>query len=415
MYATVKALSALLLGVFLLMLGNGLLGTFLSVRMTLDGFSSVATAIMMAAYYAGLIAGTLLAGRIIRRVGHIRAFTAFAGIATAAVLAHGFWVSPVPWTPLRAVTGFAMAGLYMVIESWFNERATRANRGRVFAVYQVTSYVALAAGQFLLNLADPQGLKLLSVAAVLLVLCLVPVAVTRAVHPDPIEQAWYGLRRMMSVSPLGTAGCFAAGLVTGSFYALGPVYGLGSGLGISGVALFMAVAVIGGLMVQWPLGMLSDRVDRRHLLGAVALFLVGISVLMVYLTDGVGTGLRLLFAAVYGGLLFTLYPLVVAHVNDRVDSRLFVPVSATLLFIWGVGSVAGPLGAAPLMDVFGPTGLFLFTGAIAVALGVFAYAWPREAVPVADHGPYANVPRTTPVIAELAPQVENPETPAKHG
>lgn len=402
-----SSLAALFFAVALLMLGSGLLGIFLSVRMTLEAFPTEVTGLMISAFYGGWVAGTLSSAKVIHRVGHIRAFTAFAGVVTASVIAHALLVSPYTWIPLRALTGFNLAGVYMVIESWLNERATSGTRGSIFSIYQITSYSGLGVGQFLLNVADPAEPTLLIVAALLFSLCLVPVALTRAVHPAPFESGRFQLKRLFKRSPLGMVACAGAGLVTSAFYGLGPVFALNAGFGVTAVSAFMGVTILGGLALQWPVGRLSDRHDRRLILGLTSLTLTGVTTALI-VVGNIGLPIPLGLAALFGGCMSTLYPLAVAHANDLVDPQDFVPASAALLFVWGLGAAVGPVLAALTMGQLGPQGLFVFTLLISVFLTIFAYFRRAETVPVEEQLPYANVPRTSPAVSVLDPRAPIP-------
>ncbi|NIR58853.1 MAG: MFS transporter [Gammaproteobacteria bacterium] len=406
-------IAALLLSVAVLMLANGLLGIFLAVRMTLEAFPVQITGTAMSAYFLGLVVGTQVTGIIIRRVGHIRAFAAFAALTNAAVVCHGLWISAPVWIVLRMLTGLSVSGLYMVIESWLNDRATSATRGRVFSLYMITSFLGLGVGQFLLNLRDPKGLDLFLVAAALFALAVVPMALTRAIHPQPIEHEPFGLRGLLRRSPLGIIGSFGAGLVNGAFYALGPVYALDVGLGTAGASGFMSLTILGGLLLQWPVGHLSDRLDRRRMFQALTLALL-VATLAILGLRGRSLPLLLVLAAVYGGLSYTLYPIAVAHANDLLDPPQFVPAAATLLFTWGIGAALGPIGAGALMARVGPAGLFVFVALACIALAIVTQARRRETVPTEEQTPFVAMARTTPVITELDPRaLEEEGTPSE--
>lgn len=397
---------ALLGSVGLFTLGSGLLGTLLGVRMTLDGFDPQVTGLVMAAFFFGLMIGAMQAGRVIHRAGHIRAFAVFAACATAAVLLQGLFVSVGVWALLRVITGFSAAGIYMVIESWLNERASAANRGRVFSIYQVVTYLGLGAGQFLLFVGDPATTELFMITAGLFALSLIPVAMTRGIHPSPPERHGMALRPALTESPLGVVACVGAGMVNGAVFALTPVFALEAGLGLAGVSLLMGAIIFGGFLLQWPIGHLSDSFGRRGVMAIVNLSVAVVAVALIFsaeLTLPVLMGI----GALFGGLSFTLYPLAVAHANDQLQVRDFVTISAALLFLWGLGSAVGPVLAGQVMGLVGNIGLFLFVAVIAVAVALTAWAIRRETVAPEEQEPFVVMARTTPVASELDPRYDD--------
>ncbi len=403
---TLLSLIAVFTAVLLMMLGSGALGSYLSLRMTLAGFPGSVTGVVMAGYYAGLVLGSFVAPRIVRRAGHIRAFAAFAGINTSVALGHGLFLSPWIWGGLRLLTGISLMGMYMVVESWLNERAEPALRGRVFSVYMATTFLGIGLGQFLLGFGDPRGPDLFMVIGILFALSLVPVTLTRAVHPQPVADVRLDFRTLIKRAPLGIVGCLAAGLGNGAFYALGPAYAVHSGLGINGVALFMGITILSGLVLQWPVGSLSDRYDRRTVLGLLN-FGVALASLLLLLAGQFVPALLVAAGAVFGGLTFTVYPVAVAHANDHVTAEELVPASAALILAYGIGASLGPLGAAGTMAWLGPRGLFVFVLAVAGITGIIVMLNRREiAVSIEDQSPFVAMPRTSAVIANLDPRTE---------
>ncbi|MBA1147589.1 MFS transporter [Ectothiorhodospiraceae bacterium WFHF3C12] len=400
-----STITALLGSTLILMLGNGLFGTLLSVRMTLEAFGTTTTGVVMSCYFGGLAVGALQAGRVIKRVGHIRAFAVFAAVMTSAVALHGLYVDAIAWGVLRALAGFSAAGLYMVIESWLNERSTATTRGRVFSIYQVVTYLGLGSGQFLLEIRPPDTLDLFLITGLLFALCLIPVSMTRAIHPAPIERHRMALRAVLSGSPTGAAACVAAGLINGAAFALAPVFIIESGLALTAVSAFMGAMIVGGIFLQYPIGHLSDIFDRRLLLAAVNLSLAVVGLVVMYFHASplpVLAGL----AAAFGGLSFTAYPLAVSHINDRIHSADFVSASAAMLFLWGMGAFAGPTIAGWSMRQVGPEGLFVFAAAVAALAGIWALIARGEAVPLDKQGAFVSMARTTSIITEMDPRYE---------
>lgn len=401
---TLLPLSALFLAVLLMMLGSGLLGSHISLRLSIAGYNSVIIALVMAGYYAGLVCGSFIAPSVVRKVGHIRAFTAFAALNTIVALLHALYQSAFTWGLLRIATGIAMMGLYMVIESWLNERAESSVRGRVFSVYMVMTFFGLGGGQFLLNTGGQNPQTPFLLVAMLFAACLIPVALTAAAHPQPVENLQFRIRKLFKVAPFGVWGCLGAGLANGAFYALGPTYGVREGLPVNRVALFMGVTILGGLILQWPIGTVSDRFDRQHVIGMLS-FAVAVASLGLLTIGGQPLLALLVAGAAFGGLTFTMYPVAVAHANDHIRTSEVVPVSAALILCYSFGAMLGPLGAAGVMRLVGPRGLFLFTALLCCLLGIAALLGPRgEPVAPQDQSPFVPVPRTSSVIVQLDPR-----------
>lgn len=410
MWQALLSVASLILGVTLMQIGNGQFGTFLSVRMQAEGFSSLTIGIVGSAYFAGFILGTVYCDRLVERAGHIRAFAALASLMSAVALLHALIIAPWTWTLMRLVTGCCIAGLFVITESWINERATNEMRGQIFAIYMIASYLALGGGQFLLGFGETAGLQQFLFASLLFSLSLVPIALTRAASPAPVERAPFNFLRLYRISPLGVIGCLACGLINGAFYPLGPVFARGVGLDVEFVSYFMGITILSGLLLQLPIGRLSDRLDRRSIMVAVLAAVAAISLLIVLAARGDPVAL-LAFGALYGGFVFTIYPLAVAHVNDHIEPHELVPVSAGLILIYGIGAAAGPLIASMVIDAAGPQGLFLFTGGMAAVVALFGLyrMTRRQAVPVDEQGPFVTMNRTTAVIGALDPRAEPEE------
>lgn len=406
----VSSVASLLVGVALLMLANGLLSTLISLRTALEGFPAPVTGLVMSAYFAGLVLGSLFCRGIIRRVGHIRAFSALASLLSATALAHVFLVSAASWAAFRGVTGFCLAGLYMVTESWLNARANNQTRGQILSLYMVTCYLAIGAGQFLLLLADPSTFTLFAIVSVLFSLALVPVALTRSSAPTLEKAGRLSFRRLYEISPLGVIGCFSSGLLNGAIYGMAPIFGHGIGLSITGVSVLMGALILGGVVGQWPVGRLSDRFDRRTVIIYMALAATVVAAAVAALSQLPPTWLWLVLAlaGLFGALSFPFYSLSVAHANDYLEADDLVEASGGLIIAFGVGAAFGPLSAAGVMGWLGPVGLFVFLSVIAGLFAAFAIyrTFRREAPPMEAQGPFVPLPRTSPVAAKLDPRGE---------
>lgn len=408
MIQALRSVASLLLGAGILVLGNGLIGIVLPVRMHVEGMSPETAGLVMSSYFAGFVAGSLYGKAIILRVGHVRAFAAFAALVSSATLIYPLWVAPGPWAVLRALSGFCMAALFATIESWLNARSANAGRGQILSLYMVTAYFASGSGQLLVNSWGVEGVELFCLGALLLSLSLVPVVLTRVAGPDLGRVQSLSLKALYRISPLGVVGAFGAGLLSGAFYGMGAIFGQAVGLSVFGVSLFMGAAVFGGLVLQYPIGHLSDRFDRRTVLLVMLL-----TVTAVCVGAYIGSSLRastlaplLLVAAMFGGAAATVYPLSMAHAFDHVERERVLAAASGLLLAWAAGATLGPLLGSFAMGRAGAPSLFLVLAFIAAALALFArYRMSRRAgLPADEQAPFVSLPETTAVAMQLDPR-----------
>lgn len=371
----------LLLGMGLLMLGAGLQGTLIGLRATLDGFAPFVVGVVMACYYVGYIGGSVGTPRLVARVGHIRVFAALTAVASVTILLQAVLVSPFTWSVLRALSGFCFAGIYVVAESWLNDRASNANRGAMLAVYMVVIYVGLGAGQFLLNAADPAGPLLFVLISVLISLAVVPMSLSVQRAPEFSIPRKIALGELFHASPLGVAGVFVSGVVTGSVFSMGPVYAQSIGLDTREISIFMAAGILAAVFTQLPIGRWSDRVDRRNVLLAVCLLGVIAAVGGAVLAP---QSKWLLFASatVFGGMALTMYSLSLSHINDHLSADQIVSASASVILLNGAGSIAGPLIVAFSMQRFGAPFYFYSLGAMVATLMAYGVWRKGRAAPV---------------------------------
>ncbi len=371
--AIIAQLGALLLSATILLTGNGLQTTLLPLRAEAEAFLPLSIGIMGSSYFVGFVAGCLTIAHLVRPVGHIRVFSAMCAIASVIPLIHILTLQEWTWWLLRAGTGYCMAALFLVIESWLNERTDSAVRGTVFSVYTSLTFAAIIGGQVLLTLYDPRGFVPFVVASIIISLAAVPVALNSIVAPAPISGVRVQPLRLVRLSPTGASGCFAVGLVNGAFWSLAPLFVSSAGFGTRGVAIFIGVTVLGGALSQWPFGRLSDRLDRRAVIALVA-GLSALTGLALFLASRFWSPGVLPLAFAFGAFTFPIYALSVAHVNDLITNESFVEVSGGLLFLNGAGAVLGPLAGAFAMRLAGPEALFATTAAICsllTALAVF--------------------------------------------
>ncbi|WP_148861159.1 MFS transporter [Marinobacter fonticola] len=404
----VTSLSALIVSTILLVSGNAFLMTLLGVRLGLEAVDPATIGRVLVCYSIGFVLGTLYVGRVIERVGHIRAFAVFSALAAVTALLYPMDVSMTLWAILRGLSGLSMAGVLLVIESWFSSRATNANRGALFAVYQIVFFISVAGGQLIINLGDPAAFQLYTVAGILLALSLVPLSLTKmeAPHIEQVERV--SIFSLLREATTGVAGTFICGVLIGSFYALGPVYATLIGLDVAQTSLFMAIAIIAAMLLAWPMGLVCDRFDRRRVLFTVSIA-AGVAALAAAFI-GVHLPLALIVAVgLFTGLSAALYPIAVAIANDRMPQSRIVAASATLLLSYGLGSVVGPLAMGELIGIVGPKGLFLGSAGFLALLGLVTayYIITTEDIPVAEQEHFVTtMPEAMPVLTEMDPRNE---------
>jgi MFS family permease len=379
--------AALLIGVSILLAGQGLQGTLLPVRASLEFFSSFSIAVIGAAYFLGFTLGCLKGGELVKSVGHVRVFLAMTALASATPLIHGLVLHPLAWGLLRFLTGLCFAILYVVIESWLNEQSTNENRGIVFSTYVMITLTMLAAGQMMTLLYDPVGLELFIVASVLVSLGAVPVALSKSPVPELPLEVTVDIRRLIKISPAGAAGCLATGLANGSFWSFAPIFTAAVSSDASLAAWFMSSTVVGGALAQWPLGFLSDRIGRRKtLLGSAIAGMLVAALIVIYAADLGFLGINLL-GAVWGFFAFPMYAISVAHANDYAEPSDYVMISSGLLLMYGVGAIIGPFVASAVMSMTDASGLYIAAGLMHFLLAIYVTQRiiRRESAPLEDH------------------------------
>jgi MFS family permease len=339
----ILSIAAILFSVLIFLTGNGLLGTLLPVRAHIAGFSDLAIGLIGSAYFAGFVLGCFSGPLLLERVGHSRTFAVAAGLAAAATLLQSIAVNEAAWIGLRALFGLAAANLYMVIESWLNDRATNETRGRIFSAYLTVNFSGLIIGQWLFTTGRPTSFSLFSLAAIFYALCLIPVGLTSLPQPKAGAVPVLSPFRMFKLSPVGVAGCISVGLANGAVWTLAPVYAHDHHLNRALLSGFMSALTIGGALVQLPLGRLSDHIDRRLVIAAVALLAACAGVALAAF-GGRSPALALALVGLFGMVTLPMYGLSVAHANDRLPREMFIEASATLLLINALASVGGANG-----------------------------------------------------------------------
>ncbi len=397
---------ALLLGMFLLMLGNGMQGTLLSVRGALEGFGPTTMSYVMTAYYVGFLAGSRLAPRLIRRVGHVRVFAALASLVSAAFIAYAMAPDPYVWAALRLVVGFGFSGVYVVAESWLNDAATNETRGQALSAYMIIQMVGLVLAQFLILTADPSGFILFAVISVLVSVSFAPILLSVSPAPSFHTAKPMTLARLFKTSPLGSVGAFILGGVLSVLFGMTAVFATEIGLDTPEIALLVGVSYLGAMIMQYPIGWASDRMDRRLL------------IIIITGASAVAISFGLLIASSFYTMLFLgfligataspLYSLLIAHTNDYLEVEDMANASGALVFLNGVGAVGTPVIVGIAMTKFGA---FSYYYAIIILMGSIALYGAyrmtrRDAIPIEETMSYTPVmPQTTPIAAELAQEV----------
>ena len=412
MLRVIGSLSALLLGMSVMLLGNGLFGTLTALRMTIENFAPATIGVVVACHSVGFALACLTCGRIMRRVGHIRVFAAFAAILAFCCLCFPIVVHPAAWIVLRLLFGYSAAACFMVGESWLAGAAPRDMKGKVFAIYMVVNKASFGLGQLFLIVGDPAGDRLFMLTAALYALCLIPIALTRASGPEQLGRERLSFAALYRLSPVGVAGAISAGFTNASLVGLGPVFAAGRGLGVKEVSLFMVAYLMGNLALQVPIGRCSDRFDRRSVLFAVAAMTAAACILMAAIPAPGFYGL-LALSALVGGVSATVYPIAMTHATDLARAEQTVSLHAGLLLAFSFGASTGPILASLAMQWIGDGGLYGFGAGMNVLLALFIlYRKSRRvAVPDEQQTAFIGMPQqiqTTQAAAGLDPRTQAP-------
>ena len=410
MFATYRPILSLLRGTAFLLAASGLHGLLLPLRGQEEGFSTASLGLLGTAWAGGFVTGCFFAPRLVRKVGHVRAFGAFAATGAIIALLTGLMINAPVWILLRAGTGFTMAGAFMVIESWLNERATNENRGTVFGLYMMVTYASIMAGQMIVAVGDVTQASLFMVAGIFFCCSLIPTAISAAATPKPLQDVSLDLKGLYTNSPVSSVGCLLIGVANGAWGTLGAVYGARIGISTAEIALMMSLVVVAGAAMQMPVGRLSDKTDRRYVLAGASLG-SALFALLIFLVTPRTAVFVIAMTAAYGALAYTLYSLAVAHANDHAKPEDFVKVSGGLLLLYGFGTMIGPVLGAVLMGSLRPESLFLATACAHAGLAVYTVVRvsKRAPVPVEDRDAFKSLPAeraVTPEALRLDPRGE---------
>lgn len=393
---------ALLLGMMLLMVGNGLQGTLLGVRGGIEGFSTFDMSIVMSAYFAGFLGGSRLAPEMIRRVGHVRVFAALASFISAILILYPAFAHPVAWALGRVVIGFCFSGVYVTAESWLNNSADNTNRGKTLSVYMIVQMFGIVCAQVLLVMGDAGGYALFIVASVLVSISFAPILLS--ISPTPAFETTkpMPLKTLIETSPLGCFGMFLLGGVFSAQFGMSAVYGMAAGLTIVQISMFVSSIYVGALLMQYPIGWFSDYIDRRVVILIVAA-VGGVMSLVGFLFDHY-FGALLVAAFVIGGTSNPLYSLLIAYTSDYLEADDMAAASGGLIFINGMGAIMGPLVTGWMMDIFGTQAFFMVIAVLMLTLtGYAGYRMTQRSRDGIEDGAYAAVmPSASPVAVEVA-------------
>ncbi len=398
----IKVLSsawALLLGMMLLQVGNGMQGTLLGIRGQIEGFTTLEISLVMSGYFVGFLFGSRMAPEMIRRVGHVRVFAALASLISAVMILYPTWTDPWVWGVGRILIGFCFSGVYVTAESWLNNAASNDNRGKALSLYMIVQMIGIISAQGLIVVADPGGFILFIIPSVLISLSFAPILLSISPVPAFDTTKPMTLRQIMKVSPLGCVGMFLLGGIFSAQFGMAAVYGAEAGLRIGQISMFVSAFYIGALIIQYPLGWLSDRMDRRVLI-SVAAALMGVGAICGMLF-GAFFPLLLVSAFFVGGLSNPLYSLLIAYTNDFLAHEDMAAASGGMVFINGLGAVAGPVITGWMMGIIGPKGFFVYIAFLGFAMAIYAaYRMTQRASPsVEDTDRYAPVTASSSPVA----------------
>lgn len=414
MFQVISSSWALLLGMFMLMIGNGLQGTLLGLRGEHEGFSTFEISIVMSAYFVGFLGASRLAPLMLRSVGHVRVFAAFGSTISAVLILYPEMTEPWAWVLGRVIIGFCFCGVYITAESWLNDAASNENRGKALSLYMIVQMAGIILAQYLLVLSDFKGYTLFIISSVLVSMSFAPMLMSNRPTPAFATTKPLSMRRLVAASPLACMGMFLLGGVFAAQFGMSAVYGSRAGLTVGQISLMVSVTYLAALLLQYPIGWLSDRYDRRKLIMGLALA-GGLGSVLSFVLPG-HLGLILLSAAAVGGTSNPLYALLIAYANDYLDREDMAAASGGLLFINGLGAISGPLILGWLMDNIGPTGFWAFIAVLMLGLAGYA-AWRmtrRAAISNPDRASYVPIHAAgTTVAAILAQEVYRDASP-KH-
>jgi len=398
---------ALFFGFAIISLAHGLQGTLIGVRAVVEGFSFISTGFVIAGYYVGYLTGSIIIPIFLKRVGHIRVFAALASLASIAILLHSVFVEPYMWFFIRIFTGISLAGIYVIMESWLNDKSTNETRGQILSIYMIITFASLGMGQFLLNLSDPAKVDLFILVSILLSFALLPILLSVTEAPNTTNPKAFSLKELFIISPFGFVGAFFTGLAHSAILGYGAVYAAAKGLGLFEISIFMVIVTSCGALFQWPVGYISDKIDRRIILIGVTLIASGLS-LFIVASSYISIIIFFILLAIYAGMSLPMYSLTIAHTNDFLQQDEIIGASSTIAILVGLGAICGPIIASFFMNLIGPDGFFIYLFIVHGLLGLFGlYRLAKRTKPTDLESQYTPLPRNISAAGmELTPIAE---------
>ena len=420
MFKILKSSWALFTGYFILMVAHGFQGNLLGVRSVIEEFNFLATGSIMSGYFVGYFIGANSIPNLVSRVGHIRVFAALASMASLSILIHAVFVNPIIWTMARFITGFALVGIFIVMESWLNDRANNRTRGQLLSVYMFITLIGISLGSLLLNFSSPDKYEPFILISLLLSFALIPILLTKRKAPKFKKQGFINIKGLFKTSPLATVSMFCTGLIHSALFSLGAVYAAKMNFTILEISLLLFIITICGGLFQWPIGYFSDKSDRRLIIiictfvaavfAFLAIYVSGASLENMYLAISADRNkiLFFLFFGIYAGMAIPLFTLNLAYINDYMEKAKFVSAGAGMQIIFGLGAMMGPFLCSTLMSAFGTNGFFIYLLIFHLIIGLFGLyrITRREAVENPDNT-FTPLPRNiTPAWLELDPDAD---------
>tara|TARA_B110000240_G_scaffold193195_1_gene238641 strand:+ start:73 stop:1308 length:1236 start_codon:yes stop_codon:yes gene_type:complete len=393
MFTVLTKTWALFFGFALISLAHGLQGTLIGVRAIVEGFSFISTGFIVAGYYVGYLTGSIVIPIFLKRVGHIRVFAALASLASIAILLHSVFIQPYMWFFIRILTGISLAGIFVIMESWLNAKSTNETRGKILSIYMIVTFSFLGLGQFLLNLSDPAEVDLFILVSILLSFALLPILLSITEAPNITDSKKISLKELFVISPLGFVGAFFTGLAHSAILGYGAVFASVKGLGLFEISIFMVIVTSFGALFQWPIGYLSDKIDRRVILISVTLISSALS-LFIVASSYISLIIFFILLAIYSGMSLPMYSLTIAHTNDFLQQDEIIGATASMCILIGLGSICGPIAASLFMNSIGPDGFFVYLFIVHGLLGLFGlYRVAKRTKPMDLESQYTPLPR----------------------
>ncbi len=394
-----------LISLIIVMLGNGFFTTYASLRISVEGYPNFIIGVLSASYYGGMMLGAIYVERLIERIGHIRSFAIMASINSLVIVIQAIFIGPVSWSIFRFFTGFCTSGFFIAIESWLLLSTGVKSRGRLLSLYMLTLYLAQGFGQFILNASPLKSLLPFAITIILSSLSVIPVSIMKTSGPVLLESSITNIFQILKRAPLGPIGCFVSGLIMSSFYGLAPIFGKEMNLSLFQISQIMGFAILGGLVLQWPIGHLSDIFNRRKVIIGVT-FVLMLVTFALYHSHHFHYYILLTLMVLFGGISFTLYPLAITYTCDHFSEKKIIGITCALLLIYGTGCIVGPLISPLFMTYFGPSGLFLYMSILCAAFILICMWRVLHSKPLSEdeQSDYLPLPRATSMALYLDPK-----------